>query len=469
MTTALAVSSDAFFYKLGEDFYLHARARSCRTRSSCSASAPTPASTCRSSSTAGCRRTSSRRSSSRTACWRGRDAEPAARRPPAAGDRPGPAGGDAAAARRRLLGVRQRRLRVTPHVVQAILAPETPDGDPGLRRPHAGHGRRADRPAEPARSRCRRRSATRSSGRASAATSPGPGANGRSTTAEELFADYPADAIQVAGKTGTAQGADSYPWNDSSVFAAFSVDPTQPVHVVSVPREGRLRLARRGAGRQVHVPRAVGHDPARPGAVSEPLDTHDGRRRPEPLPDVDVELHGSTNAGTIRPRTDGAWACRCSSASPTPASATSARARRPEPQHRLGAAARPGRADGRRAASSSSRRRARARADPYTFVTRQVDLRHRRRRRDGRRDGRRLRVAQGSAPRALYVLTVVVLFVLRRRTAGRRAATGSGVRRRADPVPAGRVRQVHGAAGAVRLPQRRAQRRGQLPPVPRRR
>ena len=34
----------------------------------------------------------------------------------------------------------------------------------------------------------------------------GPGANGRSTTAEELFADYPADAIQVAGKTGTAQG-----------------------------------------------------------------------------------------------------------------------------------------------------------------------------------------------------------------------------------------------------------------------
>lgn len=56
----------------------------------------------------------------------------------------------------------------------------------------------------------------------------GPGsANGRSTTGEELFADYPAEAIQIAGKTGTAQGANNYPWNDSSVFAAFSVDPAQ--------------------------------------------------------------------------------------------------------------------------------------------------------------------------------------------------------------------------------------------------
>ncbi|HUF97404.1 MAG TPA: penicillin-binding transpeptidase domain-containing protein [Ilumatobacter sp.] len=52
----------------------------------------------------------------------------------------------------------------------------------------------------------------------------GPGANGRSTTGEEVFDDYPAEAIQIAGKTGTAQGANNYPWNDSSVFAAFSVD-----------------------------------------------------------------------------------------------------------------------------------------------------------------------------------------------------------------------------------------------------
>jgi penicillin-binding protein 2 len=52
----------------------------------------------------------------------------------------------------------------------------------------------------------------------------GPGKNGRSTTAEELFRNYPSDAIQVAGKTGTAQGQGNYPWNDSSVFTGFAVD-----------------------------------------------------------------------------------------------------------------------------------------------------------------------------------------------------------------------------------------------------
>jgi len=55
----------------------------------------------------------------------------------------------------------------------------------------------------------------------------GPGANGRSTTAEELFdIGYPDGAIPVAGKTGTAQGLSNYNWNDSSTFAAFSVDPS---------------------------------------------------------------------------------------------------------------------------------------------------------------------------------------------------------------------------------------------------
>ncbi|MFM7870451.1 MAG: hypothetical protein ACKPBG_02055, partial [Actinomycetota bacterium] len=29
--------------------------------------------------------------------------------------------------------------------------------------------------------------------------------------------------------TGTAQGAASLPWNDSSAFAAFSLDPNQPI------------------------------------------------------------------------------------------------------------------------------------------------------------------------------------------------------------------------------------------------
>ena len=49
--TALAVSSDVFFYRLGEQFFQHRRHACCRTTSASSASAPTPASTCRASST----------------------------------------------------------------------------------------------------------------------------------------------------------------------------------------------------------------------------------------------------------------------------------------------------------------------------------------------------------------------------------------------------------------------------------
>jgi len=52
-------------------------------------------------------------------------------------------------------------------------------------------------------------------------------------TAELLFRNYPADGLPLAGKTGTAQGADSKPWYDSSVFAAFSRDPSQPYTIVS--------------------------------------------------------------------------------------------------------------------------------------------------------------------------------------------------------------------------------------------
>ena len=54
----------------------------------------------------------------------------------------------------------------------------------------------------------------------------GPGTAANSTTAEELFNvnwSEPA-APPIAGKTGTAQGRFSFPWNDSSVFAAFSQD-----------------------------------------------------------------------------------------------------------------------------------------------------------------------------------------------------------------------------------------------------
>jgi penicillin-binding protein 2 len=53
------------------------------------------------------------------------------------------------------------------------------------------------------------------------------------TTGEILFQSYPMKVLPIAGKTGTAQGAGSYPWNDSSAFAAFSLDDTKPYTVVA--------------------------------------------------------------------------------------------------------------------------------------------------------------------------------------------------------------------------------------------
>ncbi len=51
------------------------------------------------------------------------------------------------------------------------------------------------------------------------------------TTGQYLFENY--SSIDIAGKTGTAQGSASKPWLDSSVFAAFSLEQDQPYTVVS--------------------------------------------------------------------------------------------------------------------------------------------------------------------------------------------------------------------------------------------
>jgi penicillin-binding protein 2 len=54
-----------------------------------------------------------------------------------------------------------------------------------------------------------------------------------STTGESLFRSYPKRSLPLAGKTGTAQGAGNLPWNDSSVFGAFSLDPRKPYTAVA--------------------------------------------------------------------------------------------------------------------------------------------------------------------------------------------------------------------------------------------
>lgn len=50
------------------------------------------------------------------------------------------------------------------------------------------------------------------------------------TTGESLFKGFPLD---IAGKTGTAQGAANLPWNDSSAFGAYGLTDDVPYTVVA--------------------------------------------------------------------------------------------------------------------------------------------------------------------------------------------------------------------------------------------
>ena len=94
-----------------------------------------------------------------------------------------------------------------------------------------------------------------------------------STTGENLFYYYPDSAIPLAGKTGTAQGAGNYPWNDSSAFAAYSRDPSRPYTVTAY-------LEKAGYGSQAAAPvvkcmflQMSGLAPADPVELSDALDT----------------------------------------------------------------------------------------------------------------------------------------------------------------------------------------------------
>lgn len=102
-----------------------------------------------------------------------------------------------------------------------------------------------------------------------------------STTGEKLFYYYPSSAIQIAGKTGTAQGRNNYPWNDSSAFAAYSIEPENPYTVTAY-------LEKAGYGSQAAGPvvkciflQLSGVAPADPVVLSDPLDTNSIFAAPE--------------------------------------------------------------------------------------------------------------------------------------------------------------------------------------------
>jgi penicillin-binding protein 2 len=110
----------------------------------------------------------------------------------------------------------------------------------------------------------------------------------RSTTGEKLFFNYPSDAIPLAGKTGTAQGAGNYPWNDSSAFAAYSRDPDRPYTAVAY-------FEKAGYGSQAAAPavkcmflQMSGLAPADPVRLSDALDTSSTQpAQPRQLPDTE--------------------------------------------------------------------------------------------------------------------------------------------------------------------------------------
>ena len=117
-------------------------------------------------------------------------------------------------------------------------------------------------------------------------------------TGERLFRDYPTDVIPIAGKTGTAQGAASLPWNDSSVFAAFSLNPEHPYTVAAY-------LEKSGYGSQAAGPvtkcvflALQGRVPRHPVELADDLDITATTAAPENLmPDASCLTPASVGTG----------------------------------------------------------------------------------------------------------------------------------------------------------------------------
>ena len=123
-----------------------------------------------------------------------------------------------------------------PRVVHAILAPGTPNGKSGSVNFSKGTVLQSFAEPQVVRDVGARPEILEPIVRGLTRVIEGPGVRSdiyHSTTGEKLFRSYPSRSLPIAGKTGTAQGAGNLPWNDSSVFGAFSKDPKQPYSVVA--------------------------------------------------------------------------------------------------------------------------------------------------------------------------------------------------------------------------------------------
>ena len=127
-------------------------------------------------------------------------------------------------------------LVMRPRVVHAILAPGTPNGKSGRVDLDKGTVLQSFAAPQVVRDIDLRPEVIDPIVRGLTRVIEGPGVRSdiyHSTTGEKLFRSYPSRSLPIAGKTGTAQGAGNLPWNDSSVFGAFSKDPLQPYSVVA--------------------------------------------------------------------------------------------------------------------------------------------------------------------------------------------------------------------------------------------
>lgn len=145
-----------------------------------------------------------------------------------------------------------------PQIAMQILAPGTPDSTtmPGFADLSRGTVVRSFETAEPTRDHLDMPEDTVRgpilTGMTRVIKGPGveyPKGRLRSPTGKSVFGDgrYNWDAFPIAGKTGTAQGAASLPWNDSSAFTGISLDPSRPYTVTAY-------LEKSGYGAQAAAP-----------------------------------------------------------------------------------------------------------------------------------------------------------------------------------------------------------------------
>ncbi len=125
--------------------------------------------------------------------------------------------------------------------------------------------------------------------------------NGKKPTGRDVFAGY-AIRSTLAGKTGTAQGRENLAENDSSVFAAFERDNPQGYTVAAYLEKGGYRRAGVRAAGPLHLPGAArrsrgGGGPAHRSAQSRPADPR--RRQPARRPGVRQGTADTTERRTV--------------------------------------------------------------------------------------------------------------------------------------------------------------------------